>query len=61
MQKGIPQALIERFPKAGHFPMLEEPQQFAEKLKFFLDQQNTPTPVPAVASPTPLPSVTLAP
>ena len=25
MQQGIPHAVIERFPMAGHFPMLEEP------------------------------------
>ena len=61
MQKGIPQALIERFPKAGHFPMLEEPQQFAEKLKLFLDRDDTSHNVQMVASPAPLPSITLAP
>jgi len=37
MQKGIGHAHIERFPLAGHFPMLEEPNQFAERLKAFLD------------------------
>lgn len=37
MQKGITHAHIERFPMAGHFPMLEEPQNFAERLKAFLD------------------------
>jgi pimeloyl-ACP methyl ester carboxylesterase len=61
MLHGIPQAHIERFPLAGHFPMLEEPQAFAEKLKAFLDQdQETPV-VHAQASPIPAPSVTLAP
>lgn len=44
MQKGIPQARIERFPKAGHFMMLEEPTAFSQKLKNFLDE---PQPVPA--------------
>lgn len=39
MQKGIPQAVIERFPMAGHFPMLEEPTAFSQKLKSFLDQE----------------------
>lgn len=38
MQKGIPHAVIERFPTAGHFPMLEEPTAFSQKLKSFLDQ-----------------------
>jgi pimeloyl-ACP methyl ester carboxylesterase len=39
MQKGIPHAVIERFPTAGHFPMLEEPTAFTQKLKSFLDQE----------------------
>jgi pimeloyl-ACP methyl ester carboxylesterase len=38
MQKGIPQARIERFPRSGHFMMLEEPGEFREKLKTFLDE-----------------------
>lgn len=38
MQQGIPHAVIERFPMAGHFPMLEEPTAFTQKLKAFLDQ-----------------------
>lgn len=37
MKNGISHALIERFPKAGHFPMLEEPTDFSQKLKKFLD------------------------
>ena len=37
MQAGIPTARIERFPKAGHFIMLDEPQIFMSKLKNFLD------------------------
>ncbi len=37
MQKGIPQARIERFPRSGHFMMLEEPGEFSQKLKNFLD------------------------
>ena len=61
MLKGISHAHIERFPLAGHFPMLEEPQQFSEKLKLFLDQDDVSRTVQAVASSTPLPSVTLAP
>jgi pimeloyl-ACP methyl ester carboxylesterase len=61
MQNGIHHALIERFPLAGHFPMLEEPQDFAERLKSFLDKDyNAPT-SQAQSSPIPVPSVTLAP
>lgn len=37
MQAGIPHSVIERFPAAGHFPMLEEPTEFSQKLKNFLD------------------------
>jgi pimeloyl-ACP methyl ester carboxylesterase len=37
-QEGIPHARIERFPNAGHFPMLEEPDAFMQKLKAFLDE-----------------------
>ena len=42
MLKGIPHATIERFPKAGHFLMLEEPNEFIKKLKTFLDQPVPP-------------------
>lgn len=67
MLKGIPHAKIERFPLDGHFPMLEEPQVFAEKLKTFLDEdaplqsaaQSQPSPL-STNTPTPT-SVTLAP
>jgi pimeloyl-ACP methyl ester carboxylesterase len=38
MQKGMPQTRIQRFPKAGHFVMLEEPAEFSQKLKSFLDE-----------------------
>lgn len=37
MLTGIPHAVIERFPMAGHFPMFEEPTVFSQKLKSFLD------------------------
>jgi pimeloyl-ACP methyl ester carboxylesterase len=37
LKAGIPGARIERFPKAGHFIMLDEPPLFLEKLKDFLD------------------------
>jgi pimeloyl-ACP methyl ester carboxylesterase len=67
MLKGIPHTKIERFPLDGHFPMLEEPQIFAEKLKTFLDEeaqvqpaaQSQPSPL-STNTPTPT-SVTLAP
>jgi pimeloyl-ACP methyl ester carboxylesterase len=39
MQAGIPTARIERFPKAGHFIMLDEPETFMQKLKEFLDTE----------------------
>jgi pimeloyl-ACP methyl ester carboxylesterase len=63
MKKGIPHAQVERFPNAGHFIMMDEPQKFGECLKAFLDVQE-PTPatvVPAslTPTPTPTPSVTL--
>jgi hypothetical protein len=61
MQKGIAHARIERFPMAGHFPMLEEPQQFTDRLKNFLDDDDSiQSPRPS-ASFSPTPSVTLAP
>jgi pimeloyl-ACP methyl ester carboxylesterase len=43
LQAGIPHSVIERFPNAGHFIMLEEPNSFSQKLKAFLDQ-NIPIP-----------------
>lgn len=61
MQKGIVHAYIERLPLAGHFPMLEEPQQFAERLKAFLDKEEglPSAQTSASLSPSPSPSVTL--
>ncbi len=38
MLNGMPHAKIERFARAGHFPMLEEPTEFTLKLKKFLDE-----------------------
>lgn len=59
MKKGIDHAHIERFPSAGHFPMLEEPQSFSERLKSFLDRDE-PAPSPRTStSLSPTPSVTL--
>lgn len=37
LQKGLPSARVERFKKAGHFIMLDEPQPFTQILKEFLD------------------------
>jgi len=38
LQSGILNARVERFPKAGHFIMLDEPDAFIQTLKNFLDQ-----------------------
>jgi len=59
MKNGIAHARIERFPAAGHFPMLEEPQNFAERLKSFLDMKETAPAPQASTSLSPTPSVTL--
>jgi len=40
--QGVSNAQIERFAKAGHFIMLDEPELFKEKLKNFLDQPTLP-------------------
>jgi pimeloyl-ACP methyl ester carboxylesterase len=40
LSEGVPHARIERFPKAGHFIMLDDPKIFIEKLKDFLDSPN---------------------
>jgi len=37
LQQGLPDARIERFNRAGHFIMLDEPQIFMQTLKNFLD------------------------
>lgn len=41
MADGIPQARIQRFDKAGHFIMLDEPRYFMETLRDFLDHEET--------------------
>jgi pimeloyl-ACP methyl ester carboxylesterase len=41
MKAGIPQAQIVRFENAGHFPMLEEPEVFTQRLRTFLDEHRT--------------------
>lgn len=39
---GVPHARIERWKKAGHFIMLDDPQTFKEKLHDFLDTEAPP-------------------
>lgn len=36
---GVSQNKIERFPKAGHFIMMDDPEPFMQKLKIFLDEE----------------------
>ncbi len=38
LREGLPQARIERFSRAGHFIMLDDPSNFSLKLKDFLSQ-----------------------
>ncbi|GAB4416435.1 MAG: hypothetical protein Kow002_02200 [Anaerolineales bacterium] len=40
LAEGVAQHRIERFPKDGHFIMLEAHDTFAQKLKSFLDQES---------------------
>ena len=42
LSEGVPQAQIVRWERAQHFVMLDTPQDFMEKLKTFLDQEETP-------------------
>ena len=42
LQKGVPQAQVRRYKKAGHFIMLDEPQIFQQTLKEFLDTDMSP-------------------
>jgi pimeloyl-ACP methyl ester carboxylesterase len=37
LDKYLQRVQIERFPRAGHFIMLDEPHQFKSKLKSYLD------------------------
>jgi pimeloyl-ACP methyl ester carboxylesterase len=41
MQAGVPHARIERFPKSGHFIMLDEPPKFMNVLRDFLDKEGS--------------------
>ncbi len=40
LQSGVPHARIEKYPKAGHFIMLDDPQGFRATLKEFLDRES---------------------
>jgi pimeloyl-ACP methyl ester carboxylesterase len=40
MQAGLPDVYIKRYKDAGHFIMLDAPQDFMETLKYFLDEGN---------------------
>jgi len=42
LQKGLPNARIERYPNAGHFIMLDEPRSFMLTLKDFLESPSSP-------------------
>lgn len=39
LSAGVEKACTERFPEAGHFIMLDDPQDFINKLKSFLDEE----------------------
>ncbi len=41
LKQGIPSSRIERFSKAGHFIMLDEPKTFTATLKDFLDEESS--------------------
>jgi pimeloyl-ACP methyl ester carboxylesterase len=41
LKAGVSQARIERYPRAGHFIMLDEPKNFQLTLKDFLDKAET--------------------
>ena len=43
LKAGVPNARIERFKKAGHFIMLDEPDTFQGVLKDFLDDSSPTT------------------
>jgi pimeloyl-ACP methyl ester carboxylesterase len=49
MQAGLSDVYIKRYKDAGHFIMLDDPQDFMETLKYFLDEGNLrqPTDSPA--------------
>jgi pimeloyl-ACP methyl ester carboxylesterase len=52
LQDGVPHARIERFQGAGHFIMLDEPTDFSQRLKAFLDEP-VESPQEPVQAPTP--------
>jgi hypothetical protein len=50
MLAGIPHARIERFERAGHFIMLDEPQTFMEILHDFLNGETQQPEMPLIGS-----------
>jgi pimeloyl-ACP methyl ester carboxylesterase len=40
LSAGVTQNRIERFPRAGHFIMMDDPEPFMQKLKQFLDEES---------------------
>jgi len=50
MQNGIKNVRIERFQTSGHFPMLEEPTDFSQRLKAFLDESISRQSIPQASS-----------
>jgi hypothetical protein len=46
----VPHARIELLPKSGHFPMLDEPEQYLQLVRSFL-QQVPASPLPAPLAP----------
>ena len=40
LQEFSPNSSIERFPNAGHFIMLDEPEKFMKSIKQFLDDES---------------------
>jgi pimeloyl-ACP methyl ester carboxylesterase len=52
LHEGYPSARISRYPKAGHFIMLDEPENFVKELHEFLEQPPAqPEPPPGAATP----------
>jgi pimeloyl-ACP methyl ester carboxylesterase len=44
--EGVPHTRVERFPQAGHFIMLDEPQRFRQTLHDFLENETPAPPLP---------------
>jgi pimeloyl-ACP methyl ester carboxylesterase len=41
LQRGVPQAQVAIMPRSGHFPMLDEPDQYLTHIKTFLSQNGS--------------------